>query len=116
MGASAVILFLTPNSQFAKHWPLLGGHIFSALVGVSCAISIHDNSLAAATAVGGSILLMQLLRCMNPPGAATALAPVVAPLNSDLFSNYFILAPVTINVLVMLLFSLLIHWLFRFGK
>jgi CBS domain-containing membrane protein len=40
MGASAVIVFVTPSSRFATPWSLIGGHFFSALVGISCAIGI----------------------------------------------------------------------------
>jgi CBS domain-containing membrane protein len=34
MGASAVILFITPNSPLAQPWPLVGGQLISAIVGV----------------------------------------------------------------------------------
>jgi CBS domain-containing membrane protein len=34
MGASAVILFIIPHSPLAQPWPLVGGHVVSAFVGV----------------------------------------------------------------------------------
>jgi CBS domain-containing membrane protein len=59
------------------------------------------------------MLVMQLLRCMNPPGAATALAPVITPLNADSFSYFFLLSPVMLNVLLMVIISILLNKLFR---
>ena len=37
MGASAVILFITPNSPLAQPWPLIGCQLGSAIVGITCA-------------------------------------------------------------------------------
>ncbi len=107
IGVSATILFTSPNSQFANAWPLLGGHLFSALVGISCVIYIPELALSAATAVGGAMLVMQLFRCMNPPGAATALAPIIAPHFSDALIYHFILLPILMNVLIIMLFSMM---------
>jgi CBS domain-containing membrane protein len=113
MGASAVIVFITPNSPFATPWSLIGGHFFSALIGISCAISLHDTAFAAAVAVGGAMLSMQVFRCMNPPGAATALAPVIALPYPDSFSYYLILPAIMINVAVLVVISGLINRLLR---
>ncbi len=113
MGASAVIAFVTPNSPFATPWSLIGGHLFSALVGISCAISLHDTALAAASAVGGAMLSMQVFRCMNPPGAATALAPVIALPYPDSFSYYLMLPPIMMNVVLLVVISGLFNRLLR---
>jgi len=77
MGASDVILFFIPNSPLAQPWPFIGGQLCSAFIGMSCALHITETAFASAVAVGGSILVMLLLRCLHPPGAATALAPVM---------------------------------------
>ncbi|MEQ1531608.1 MAG: HPP family protein, partial [Methylococcales bacterium] len=53
MGASAVILFIMPNSPLAQPWPFLGGQLVSALVGVACAQWLVDVTVACAAAVGG---------------------------------------------------------------
>ena len=52
MGASAVLLFAVPHGQMSQPWAVFGGHIISATVGVSCALFISNNLLAASTAVG----------------------------------------------------------------
>lgn len=107
MGASAVLLFVSPTSRFSTPWPLFGGHLFSALAGIICAVYIPDLTLCAATAVGGSMVAMQLFRCMNPPGAATALAPVITPHPIDIITYYTLIPPLLTNVLVLILFSAL---------
>lgn len=109
MGASAVILFIIPGSPLAQPWPFVGGQLCSALVGVTCAQVFPEIAISAALAAGGSVLIMLLLRCLHPPGSATALAPVLAgdPLTSLGFD--FVLYPVAINVGLMLIMALLIN-------
>src|SRR5687767_195837 len=75
-GASAVLLFAVPHGQLSQPWPVLAGHAFSAFIGVTCARYIHNPALAAACAVGLSIGVMHELRCIHPPGGATALTAV----------------------------------------
>lgn len=109
MGASAVILFAVPTSPLAQPWPLVGGQLLSAAVGVFCAYYIHDLTLAAATAVGLSVLLMLVGRCLHPPGAATALAPILSASPKSELDLEFLFLPVGVNVLWMLIFVLLIN-------
>ncbi len=115
MGASAVILFIMPNSPLAQPWPLVGGHLVSAIIGISCTQLLADTIVASACAVGGSVLAMLLLRCLHPPGAATALTPIIAgdPAN---FMNYsFVLMPVGVNVGIMLVMAIVINrWFSRY--
>jgi CBS domain-containing membrane protein len=109
MGASAVILFIMPGSPLAQPWPLVGGHLVSAIIGITCAQFFTDTIVASACASGGSVLAMLLLRCLHPPGAATALTPILAgdPVN---FMNYsFVLMPLGINVVIMLVMAIAIN-------
>lgn len=106
MGASAVILFIIPNSPLAQPWPFLGGHLVSAAIGVACAQWMTDIAMASACALSGSIFAMLLLRCLHPPGAATGLVPIL----SDNALDYdFALMPVGLNVLVMLVMAIFIN-------
>ena len=109
MGASAVILFIMPGSPLAQPWPLVGGQMLSAIIGIACAQMIENTVLASGCAVGGSILAMLLLRCLHPPGAATALTPIIAgdPVGFDNYS--FVLTPVGINVAIMLIMAIAIN-------
>ena len=37
MGASAVLLFAAPHSALGQLWNVIGGHLISAAIGVTCA-------------------------------------------------------------------------------
>ncbi len=73
LGASAVLIFATPASPLAQPWSVIGGNCVSALIGVACAHAIADPALAGALAVALAIGAMFVLRCLHPPGGATAL-------------------------------------------
>ncbi|NOQ13751.1 MAG: CBS domain-containing protein [Methyloprofundus sp.] len=109
MGASAVILFFIPNSPLAQPWPFAGGQLCSAFIGISCALNISETASAAATAVGLSVLVMLLLRCLHPPAAATALAPVMAGDSITSLGYSFMLVPVGINLGFMLILTVIIN-------
>ncbi|MET0291742.1 MAG: HPP family protein [Steroidobacteraceae bacterium] len=78
IGASAVLVFAVPASPLAQPWAVIGGNTVSALVGITCALFIPGLPIAAAVAVGAAILAMFVLRCLHPPGGATALLAVLS--------------------------------------
>nr|WP_233519230.1 HPP family protein [endosymbiont of Ridgeia piscesae] len=55
----------------------MGGHLVSAFAGVSCYLLVPNELLAASISIPSAMLLMHLLRCMHPPGGATAITAVV---------------------------------------
>lgn len=77
IGASAVLVFAVPTSPLAQPWPVIGGNILSALVGVAVANTIGSAGFAAAMAVGLAIAIMTIARCLHPPGGAAALTAVI---------------------------------------
>jgi HPP family len=77
MGASAVLVFAVPASPLAQPWPVIGGNVLSALVGIGIARVVPVPGLAAGLAVGGAILVMSLTRSLHPPGGASALLAVI---------------------------------------
>jgi len=58
MGASAVLFFAAPHSPLAQPWPFVGGHLLSAVLGVSCYTLIPDTFTAATTAVSLAIVFI----------------------------------------------------------
>jgi CBS-domain-containing membrane protein len=78
MGASAFLVFVVPHSPMAQPWPLINGHVVSAAIGVASGHWISNDIAAGACSVGLSLLAMQSLRCLHPPGAATALAAAMS--------------------------------------
>ena len=116
MGASAVLLFAVPHGALSQPWNVFGGHIISALVGVTCAIVIPNEIIAASLAVGLAIGAMHYLRCIHPPGGATALAAVIGGDVTHALGYQFVITPVLINVLVMLGVAVAFNYLFPWRR
>jgi len=79
-GASAVLLYGAPRSPFAQPRNLIGGHLFSAVIGMA-AFKLFPEAvfIAAPLAVATAIAMMQLTHTLHPPGGATALIAVIGP-------------------------------------
>jgi CBS-domain-containing membrane protein len=116
MGASAVLLFAVPHGELSQPWNLLGGHLVSAVVGVSCALAIPHDIIAASLAVGLAVGAMYYLRCIHPPGGATALAAVIGGEATRALGYQFVLTPILINVLTMLVVAILFNYLFHWRR
>ena len=78
MGASAVLLFAAPHSALGQLWNVIGGHLISAAIGVTCARYLPGGGLAASSSVGLAIGVMYYARCLHPPGG-NAGPPTVNP-------------------------------------
>lgn len=102
IGASTVLVFAVPHGALSQPWPVFGGHLVAALIGVTCARLVPDAMLAAALAVGLSILAMHYLRCIHPPGGATALVAVLGGAPVQALGFGFVLMPVLLNVVLLL--------------
>ena len=96
LGASAVLVFAVPASPMAQPWSVVGGNTLSAWMGIAAVQSQHllgSPELAAALAVAAAIGLMLALRCLHPPGGATALMMVLGGISDPAFAFY----PVMLN-------------------
>ncbi len=102
VGASAVLLFAVPHGPLSQPWPVIGGHVISATIGVACARLLPDPLVATGAALGLAIGAMHYLRCIHPPGGATALAAVLGGEQVHALGFGFVVAPVLVNVLVVL--------------
>ena len=116
MGASAVLLFGVPHGQLSQPWPVIAGHGISAFMGVTCAQYIPSLPLAAAGAVGLSIAAMQQLKCIHPPGGATAFTAVMGGSAIHQLGYGFVFFPVLANAAVMVLLAVLINYAFRWRR
>jgi len=108
MGASAFLLFIVPHSPMAQPWPVIGGHLVSAIVAVTISHLTDNAIIAGACIVGGSILAMQLLHCLHPPGTATALAAMAGTQLHNM-EVQFIIYIVLGNAIIMLLMAYIIN-------
>ncbi len=109
MGASSLMLFVLPTSPLSQPWPLFGGHMVSGFIGISCALLINDIVIASAVSVTLAITAMMYLRCLHPPGGATALIPILMVSEVQEVGFQFIFFPIAINTLILLLLSLLVN-------
>lgn len=116
MGASAVLLFGVPHGALSQPWPVVMGQLISALIGVTCARWISDPFWASACAVGFSMAAMHQLKCIHPPGGATALTAVVGGPAVLKLGYMFVLTPVLVNTLIMLGIALVFNNLFAWRR
>ncbi|OGQ97282.1 MAG: hypothetical protein A2521_16065 [Deltaproteobacteria bacterium RIFOXYD12_FULL_57_12] len=109
-GASAVLIYGAIRSPLAQPRNLMGGHIFSAAIGVFCFQTFHSQMwLAAALAVATAIAVMHLTRTLHPPGGATALIAVIGSENIHALGYLYVIMPVALGAGVMLVMALLVN-------
>jgi len=101
MGAAAVLLYAAPHSPLTSPWAFVGGHLISAIIGVSCAQWIPDLYLASGLAVGLAIFAMHQLNCLHPPGGAAALVAVIGGEQIHALGYLYVVVPVGLNVLIL---------------
>ena len=116
MGATAVLVMAVPHGTLSQPWPVLGGHLISALLGVLCAQYLGNMYLAAGCAVGLAILAMHVLRCIHPPGGATALIPIIGGDYARNLGFDFLLLPTLVNCIFIILFALIFNNLFHWRR
>lgn len=100
MGASAVLVFAVPHGKLSQPWALFAGQLSSAFVGVCCYLLVPNLFVAAGLAVGLAIGTMHVLRCIHPPGGATALVAVVGTSQIHALGFEYVLTPVLLNTLI----------------
>jgi len=116
MGASAVLLFAVPQGALSQPWAVIGGHLVSAAIGVTCQKLFPDQTWTAALAVGLAVGSMHYLRCIHPPGGATALAAVIGGTQVHALGYHYLLVPVLINVAAILAMALAFNALFPWRR
>lgn len=109
-GASSVLVYGVINSPLAQPRNLLGGHLLSALIGVTmCRLFPQQLWLAGASAVSLSILGMQVTKTLHPPGGATALIAVIGSPQLKALGYWCLLAPVLTGALILLLVAIVFN-------
>jgi len=109
-GASSVLIYGIINSPFSQPRNLIGGHLISAIIGVTIHKLIPQELwLSCAMSVSLSIVMMQMTKTLHPPGGATAL---IANLGSEKIQNlgyFYVLSPVLSGVLILLIVALVFN-------
>lgn len=109
-GASAVLIYGAVRSPLAQPRNLMGGHIISALIGVT-AFKLFGGQLwmASAVAVSTAIAVMHATKTLHPPGGATALIAVIGGDSVHSMGYFYAVLPVGTGALIMLAVALLVN-------
>lgn len=109
-GASSVLVYGVIQSPMAQPRNLVGGHLVSAIVGVTVAKFVPEILwLTAPLAVSFSIVLMQITKTLHPPGGATALIAVIGSPKIKILGYWYVLYPVLSGVLILLITALIFN-------
>jgi CBS domain-containing membrane protein len=109
-GASSVLVYGAIQSPLAQPRNLVGGHLVSALIGVTVYRLLPEFIwLAAPLAVSLSIVLMQITKTLHPPGGATALIAVIGSQKVHGLGYFFVVSPVLSGSLILLLVALVFN-------
>lgn len=109
-GASSVLIYGAIQSPLAQPRNLIGGHLVSAVIGVTVARFLPDILwITAPLAVSLSIVTMQYTKSLHPPGGATALIAVIGSEKIKALGYFYILSPVLSGVVILLLVALVFN-------
>jgi CBS-domain-containing membrane protein len=109
-GASAVLVYGATNSPLAQPRNLVGGHLVSAIVGVTMHKLIPGEIwLSSALAVSTAIVMMQITKTIHPPGGATALIANIGSEKIKALGFMYVISPVFTGVLILLIVALIFN-------
>ncbi|MCZ4243551.1 HPP family protein [Pedobacter punctiformis] len=107
-GASSVLIYGLINSPLAQPRNVIGGHVVSALVGVTIYKLIPGELwLSSALSVSLSIVFMQITKTLHPPGGATALIANLSSPKIQALGYMYVLSPVLSGVIILVLVAIL---------
>ena len=109
-GASAVLIYGAIRSPLAQPRNLVGGHIVSALIGVTTYYLFTDHMwLASSVSVATAIAAMHATKTLHPPGGATALIAVIGSERIHNLGYIYVVMPAGLGAIIMLVVALLVN-------
>lgn len=109
-GASCVLIYGAIQSPLAQPRNLVGGHVISAVLGVTIYKLVPDTLwLAAPLAVSLSIVAMQVTKTLHPPGGATALIAVIGTPRVKELGYWYVVSPVLSGCIILLIVALIFN-------
>ncbi|MFT3702535.1 MAG: HPP family protein [Agriterribacter sp.] len=109
-GASSVLIYGAIQSPLAQPRNLIGGHLISAIIGVSVAKLLPDIIwITAPLSVSLSIIAMQYTKTLHPPGGATALIAVTGSEKIKSLGFLYVISPVLSGVIILFIVALLFN-------
>jgi CBS-domain-containing membrane protein len=109
-GASSVLIYGAIQSPLAQPRNLIGGHVISAIIGVTI-YKVFPNMIwfTAPLAVSLSIVVMQITKTLHPPGGATALIAVIGTEKVKALGYGFVFFPVLSGAVILLCIALIFN-------
>jgi CBS-domain-containing membrane protein len=109
-GASAVLIYGAIGSPLAQPRNLIGGHIISAIIGVTFyRVFPSQLWLASSLAVATAIAVMHATKTLHPPGGATALIAVIGSNKVHSLGYLYAVIPTGLGAVIMLVVALLVN-------
>lgn len=109
-GASAVLLYGAIKSPLAQPRNLMGGHVVSAFIGVTCYKVLGGHLwLASSVSVATAIAVMHATKTLHPPGGATALIAVIGSERIHALGYIYPFVPAGLGAAIMLVVALLVN-------
>ena len=99
-GASAVMIFVFPQSPFCRSKSLIGGHLLTSAIGLGFFSLFPDSTVALAIAVSTGLLGMLLTKTLHPAAGGN---PILVYLLKA--SPGFLLTPIFFGTLFLWLMS-----------
>ncbi|MCR8668676.1 HPP family protein [Aestuariibaculum sp. M13] len=116
-GATSVLIFGAIQSPLSQPRNLIGGHLISAIIGVSIYKLLPEIIwITAPLAVSFSIVLMQVTKTLHPPGGATALIAIIGTEKIKSLGYYYVFSPVLSGVLILFIVALVFNNITTFRK
>jgi len=109
MGASAVLVFAVPHGALSQPWAVLAGQGISTLAGLLVVHVLGASLVCGALAVALAIAAMHSLRCIHPPGGATALSVVMLANTGHMPDWSYVLNPVLLNAVLLVLLAVALN-------
>lgn len=109
-GASCVLIYGAIESPLAQPRNLIGGHLISAVIGVSVYQIFPDIIwITAPLAVALSTIFMQFTKTLHPPGGATALIAVIGTEKIKSLGYLYVLSPILTGTFILLVIALIFN-------
>ena len=88
---------------------MVGGHLVSAVIGVTVQKFVPDVWITAPLAVSISIVMMQVTKTLHPPGGATALIAVTGSAEIKDLGYWYVVSPVLVGSVILLVTALIFN-------
>ncbi len=99
-GASSILVFTVPDSEFAQPWNVVGGHVLSSLVGLVALHLFGGVWWSVGPTVGVALWVMLTTRSLHPPAGADPIIMIARQSTDPAFVVTTILGGTVVMVLL----------------